>query len=108
MHHPEVLEGGARHAQKAMLDFEDFFAYHRQIEPEQQVIDLVNRPGRAVLDRQNSPLHQPLLDGFERRSERSVGLEHHRTGAGAEVLARGLMSVGTLRPLEADHQRRRV
>ena len=80
-----------------------------EIQLEQQVVDLVDRSGGAVLDRQRRRARRSLrCTASSVCAERSVGLQLHRPADTAEVLARRLMAIGALGALETDHQFRRA
>ena len=99
---PQRLERHIGDAEQAVAHVDNLLADEREVEPEQQIVRLVDRSRSGVFDRQHRAIDVPLDHGFEHRPEGRIGLEPNRPLRHGEVLQRGLVAIGAFRALEGD------
>ena len=96
------VERGPGRTEQAVLDLEHFLADDGQVEAEQQVVDLVDRAGGAVLDREDRALRIAPLHRVEGLAERPIRLEGDGAAFDAEMPQRRLVPVRALGALVGD------
>jgi hypothetical protein len=85
-----------------MPNIDNLLAHQRQVEPQQEIVGLVDGTRGGVLDRQHRAIGMPFQNSLEHRLEGRVRLEGDAAPRDGEVLQRRLVAVGPFRALEPD------
>ena len=103
-HFADPAEGRPLGGHEAVIDHLDFFTDDGQVEGREQVVHVVDRPGRRILDGEHSAIDVPGLYRVSDLLERVVAPVHDVPSQSPEVAGRRDVAVRSFRALVAHHE----